>query len=772
MSTKGSLNEQLIKGRATTSSILDSLGENKAPKLTIKGTKKLVEILINEIKTSSGLNMVTQILSILSTNENIIIQLADVSSQGLPLILDKMLLEAVSNKGNGFEQLMLVVVYDLVSLSQKLKSQLCMSIHEYLLSAIEQEKINPDLLSKVMELLVCTITHHQENRLFFVQNTSEDKIEAVFKLIIKSGNPMVQIFSVEFLWRIIVPMKPSDEFKKKLFGEFGNQLCSISANNFRNDILKFIETVNISRTDPDRIVQLEVKKLTIGGNFISGKHIIYIGSNSILIWISKNSTFSLGNNNLELLTIKAENICGFGENEKYWGIGISKDFDTIIDFFTQDERIIFFEPLNQEKEKFTLAQSRFGLFMFNNVPKQKNTKKAITPQARKKNPNQEVLKSKSKTPNSKIKTISRVTNKCEKENKKLSNPVKKKKEPKQIFISSDEPKKAKKESKQNLIISDEPKKPKKEPKHDFIISDEPKKAKKEPNQNLITSDEPKKVKKESKQDLITSDEPRNGILRKVINITSDSSSDFGDLSESTFTKDSKSKENSKTHNYGEILQDDIPVASISESFCIDSDDVLSQPEKETKNDSIHEVALIENNKIKEKYPKRIYTPERWEIETFDELRLLGNTIKNKLTDKKKSLLKTIEDKINESLKDANGFIEKCDEDLAELQTNFVSTSNQVSKEIQQKQEMVLQLGEQQSNQIAQMLNDCVAIQKRAEDLIKKFSKQKKNLFANQEKHINLFKEDIKSEVKTAFSNKKRESSKKIVQKLVTLLDEL
>ena len=244
------------------------------------------------------------------------------------------------------------------------------------------------------------------------------------------------------------------------------------------------------------------------------------------------------------------------------------------------------------------------------------------------------------------------------------------------------------------------------------------------------------------------------------------------MSESTFTKDSKSKENSKTHNYGEILQDDIPVASISESFCIDSDDVLSQPEKETKNDSIHEVALIENNKIKEKYPKRIYTPERWEIETFDELRLLGNTIKNKLTDKKKSLLKTIEDKINESLKDANGFIEKCDEDLAELQTNFVSTSNQVSKEIQQKQEMVLQLGEQQSNQIAQMLNDCVAIQKRAEDLIKKFSKQKKNLFANQEKHINLFKEDIKSEVKTAFSNKKRESSKKIVQKLVTLLDEL
>ena len=105
-------------------------------------------------------------------------------------------------------------------------------------------------------------------------------------------------------------------------------------------------------------------------------------------------------------------------------------------------------------------------------------------------------------------------------------------------------------------------------------------------------------------------------------------------------------------------------------------------------------------------------------------------------------------------------------------SDFMTQSVQFSKDIKQKQKMVEELGLQQTEHIEQMVKDCEVIQKRAEEQMKRLNNQVKNMLANQEKHIALFREDMRSEVRAVVTSRKRESSKRIVQQLVTLLDEL
>jgi hypothetical protein len=71
-----------------------------------------------------------------------------------------------------------------------------------------------------------------------------------------------------------------------------------------------------------------------------------------------------------------------------------------------------------------------------------------------------------------------------------------------------------------------------------------------------------------------------------------------------------------------------------------------------------------------------------------------------------------------------------------------------------------------------MMKECDVIQGRVKELLRRFAQQKKTLLANQEKHISLFRDDMLSEVKAAVTKGKRETSKQMVQKLVSLLDEL
>jgi Glu-tRNA(Gln) amidotransferase subunit E-like FAD-binding protein len=136
------------------------------------------------------------------------------------------------------------------------------------------------------------------------------------------------------------------------------------------------------------------------------------------------------------------------------------------------------------------------------------------------------------------------------------------------------------------------------------------------------------------------------------------------------------------------------------------------------------------------------------------------------------LNRAIEETVSGSIGEVTDFMAKCDADMERLRNDFVTSSAQIAKDITQKQHMVDQLSDQQAEHIGQVTKDCDMIQKRVEELLKKFAQQKKTLLANQEKHIALFREDMLSEVKAAVTCRKRESSKRMVQKLVTLLDEL
>jgi hypothetical protein len=169
---------------------------------------------------------------------------------------------------------------------------------------------------------------------------------------------------------------------------------------------------------------------------------------------------------------------------------------------------------------------------------------------------------------------------------------------------------------------------------------------------------------------------------------------------------------------------------------------------------------------------RNYAPEHWELDTFDELKSFGSAIRQKLSEKHMMLNHTIEDTVTTSLNEITDFMSKCDSELGQLRTDFMMSSVQISNDITQKQKMVEELGSEQSRHIQQMMKDCDVIQRRAEDLLSRFAQQKKTLLANQEKHIALFRDDMLSEVKSAVTKGKRESSKKMVQKLVNLLDEL
>ena len=115
---------------------------------------------------------------------------------------------------------------------------------------------------------------------------------------------------------------------------------------------------------------------------------------------------------------------------------------------------------------------------------------------------------------------------------------------------------------------------------------------------------------------------------------------------------------------------------------------------------------------------------------------------------------------------------KCDQDLEKLRSTFNDTSAGIASDISNKQNMVLELGDQQREHIDQMQKDCAILQKRADDMVKRFEQQKKKLIQNQQKHISLFREDLKTEVKTAVTKRKREYSRNKVQKLVSLLEEL
>lgn len=219
-------------------------------------------------------------------------------------------------------------------------------------------------------------------------------------------------------------------------------------------------------------------------------------------------------------------------------------------------------------------------------------------------------------------------------------------------------------------------------------------------------------------------------------------------------------------------RDTFEIPLISQSFC-DSDEE-EKLEKEKKRDrKRNKNASVSSTTLKHNFnTKRMYAPERWETLAFDNLQSFSSVIRTNLSSIEDTVRKNIQTTLENSIKKINNFMESCDKDLFDLMDNFNSTLKFILEDINKKQEMVTELGNQQREHIIQMQKDCRQLQKRAEDLLKRFESQKNALLAGQEKHIALFKEDIRSDINAAITSSKREYSKNKVHTLVNLLEEL
>ncbi|OHT16437.1 hypothetical protein TRFO_02696 [Tritrichomonas foetus] len=870
------LNEVLSKAKCTIDAVIEAINtENIAEaRMNQKSAKKFLSLLKAEADLPNGIPKVSDILSSVSKNMLMVNQLVN-SGPILSSILDKLLSTAISSrKGDIYDQKSLTIIFDLINQSDKLKSQLCMSIHEYILTAIEQGSLQQPIISKSMELLVSAVTHHQENRTFFIKNTSKGKIAAVFNLTKNTGNPMVQIFSIEFLWRVAIPMRLSIDEKEAIFGQYSQMLYSIGADSFREGILNFVEELNKDRRDPQQILQMKIKNLMIGNNPTTGTHNIYFGSDSILLWVTKNTKFAKYHADVELVTLKRNDVSGIGILNNTWCIGITSEFDTLTDFFEQTERLVTFQPINENKSLFNIVVQRFGKI---NVPKIPTARPFIaekirqTPciQVRNGSDQQQCVKRKAATPKTPMVKEKNETPKPKKESSQKQKksvqqpktPVKQKEtprvkktpinsstpknkpNPKVVSLSSDDEIETISESDKytsesdSLSSSEEEKETKLETRHSPRL-DERKTAKQELKTTAVKKEKVKihkpkvtphpKGEKSIKKEIEKSEDNKSLQTKKLHtkhkpespppppkeeSDSSDYEIPIEDEAKQPMKKevDKKLKKNQKKKR--EIIEiekegveienlddDDIPPVQIQSSFQYDfnlsssSDDSsfdLSQPKANDDSDDFPNVSFesqdrnkkgqeiiidnplkstIHQEKIKAPPKMRQYTPERWELDTFDELKNFGNAIRSRLSERQMMLNRAIEDAVNNSLKDATDFLEKCDADLDQLRTDFASLSSQISGDIEQKQKMVIQLGDQQSEHITQIIKDCERLRKRAQEQKVRFSHQKEALKANQAKHIALFNDDMKSEFKAAITTKKRESTKRRVQELASLID--
>ena len=781
------VNDLLGKAGCTLDSVIKAIdGESvNNIKLNQKGGKKLLKLL----KEENDIRKIVTILAFFSKSNVIINQLVNLDTI-LPSILDHLLSKAITVVNDiQLCQKCLIVIYDFINQSNKLKSLLCMSIHEYILTGIQEKIINENLLAKCMELLVSTITHHQENRTFFIKNTPKEKISAVFNLTKTTGNPMVQILTIEFLWRIAIPMRISMDEKNKIFGSYGKLLYSITPDHFREGVLSFVDYVNKDRTDEQKIDHLKVKNLMIGNNPATGVHNIYFGSKTILLWVNKNEKFAEDLVNVELITLQSNDVSGIGCDDKTWYIGLTKEFDTLLDFFENTERGISFVPINPSSNIFETLQKRFLGISSVKIPEPKSFFKnhiQKTPNIQSKTTPKEYVKTKNKSSTPKTPKVT-----FEK-SQKLSIDDQKDIDDDDIsfFMEtseesddnySDKSKDDKTKSTNTPKIKNNKNPMNQSPNTTNKKSKTPQSNKQSPKRINHSPSKPPTKKKIEKDN--TNKSEKNSSKLKKFEKRKNESSDLED--------DVQEIENPPN----QVNDDTIPPVNIECSYNNDSNENSfsfedsSEPEpraneENEKNNNNTQMNIIaetlipstsDQNRSKMVIApgtRKEYTPERWELDTFDELKNFSNSIRSQLSEKQTMLNRVIEDTVSKALEDVMDFMIACDDDLDKLQSDFSKASSTIMKDIEQKQNMVQQLGDQQTEHIQQMLHDCELLQKRATELIKRFAQQKKNLLANQEKHISLFREDMKSEVRAAVTSKKRETNKRLVQNLVNLLDEL
>ena len=735
-----------------------------------QGIAKILS-LISATKTDQELIKLTEMLLLLSKSEPIVNQLVSANDRVLSATLDRMLCYALNESRDTIvSQEMIIVVFDMIGVSDKLKSRLGFTIHEYVLSALEKGKLGSELVSKSMELLVSAVTHHPENRTKFVKNTSKERIKRVFDFLFETGNPMAEIFAVEFLWRVAVPMRLSANDKQKIFGPMAEDLYSITAESFRDGILKFVHKVNDSRKDDNRVLQFQVTNLMIGNISSDGEHTAYAGADTILFWVTK-SAFQDIKPDIELVSINKNEIDGIGVCEGKWVLRMTETFDTLPTFFEEASKMIVFTPLCDDKECILgCIQNRFNSIEVNELPKarqetsskKKNTGTTIaqTPKLQPKTP-KHCPKTKASTPRVSVKNPNTSKVMEQKQDIPPQTPTVARLPPKRkvqtINLSSSD------SESDGFFMPPDLSKPKTDQKmntnRDKIRIGE---------DTMLKEDRLEGLPKQPSSDGSTL-KPKSMFQRTPTQKNQPQTN----LPASPRKADVKEKVVRRSDNVEKDV-DDLPTMSISQSYQCDSDEESGNPtedEAPKKQTSVSAPKPVFEKKV---YPaqRREYTPEKWEMETFDELKAFGSAIREKLQERKTMLIRSVEDSVLASCKEITSYMEKCDSGLDQLRNDFMTQSVQFSKDITQKQKMVEELGLQQTEHIDQMMKDCDVIQKRAEEQMKRLNNQVKNMLANQEKHIALFREDMRSEFRAVVTSRKRESSKRIVQQLVTLLDEL
>ena len=727
----------------------------------------------------------------------------------------------------------LTVIDELITASNRLKIQLGSCVHEYIFSSFSKERLHPIIAVKAMKVVLTALTQCPENKIVF-SRTNATQINGIFDYITNTADPMGQTYAAECLWRVFSTMRGKRQRSEieKMFGSFLEQIEAIDINNFCSTIHEFLHHLN---SEYRNIYSLNISNLIVGGQFITGEHSIDIGDASIVVWVTPGAQWSKKQEKCDLISLKIDDIIGISNLGEHWAIILDDHFDTLPDCFIANQRkCIFFDPIEDNTDidhMYALISDKFGKFdsdylEYPEKSKGKTSKKAKSTKTKAQKQNKIEQEKHSLTPKPKKAAVERDSDALSKtpkvDSKKSSRRIETPQTPSvtklHTFTSSNKIPKIPLRN-DYLLISDssdilpsfdlhdlsdtEPSSP---------IQQKPlgkaKSRKFTPDQGKITKSDPKTTNSNKE----STKENQN----KYINKDNKSKAKFtNENSQKETTIQIPNKNTQKVINQEKPIEiessdeipkpdltsedDDIPAPSFSQTFESDEDNTVN---KETRNDvkenkTLPSFDMSENVQKEESQPithddpimnqdnfsinmqplpirpvARAYAPDRWELEAFEELKSFANIVRTKLIERHDEISQVIEDTTSNAIGEINSFMSKCDQDLEKLRLNFKDTSASIASDISAKQRMVQELGEQQREHIDQMQKDCAILQKRADEMVKRFEQQKKQLILNQQKHIALFREDLKTEVKTAVTKRRREYSRNKVQKLVNLLEEL
>lgn len=819
----------------------------KTAKVPAKARPKILNMLKDEIGNNPENELIFVVLRQLSGIDKFIDEMAR-DSFLIASICDQLLVVSTNKTKNVLLRTACITSVDIaLGKSSKLKLQLSPSIYEYVANNFKNGEDDRVILCKSIKLLLTEISHDQDSRSMLANRFIDDDYKSIMNYAYNTFDPTGQAYSAEFLYRMIPKIaerKSSDEMEQ-LLGVFA-KLQQVSTSDFTNGIHNFLKS---SINDEVRnIYSFKVTNLSIGGSSLSDTHWIYIGDEKIVFWMSKNAVWEpKSSKKCDILILKNSDIRGISLQEGFWCIVLDDHFDTLVECFTDENKLLYFIPNEKNvSELLKIAQSRYGIVDESSIivnppkkqPKSKNSKpkqvpetpKPVIPEKKPKNskdtPKTPRPKFKSaKTPTPSLSSLKHQTGTSiiEDSSDDSDVPIRRKlaKIPKfqcSSDTSEEEPEKYKKpepkttpklqfnidtQVKRVKAVEEEIEEKKK------LISPKISKARREDEINTARKlreeekkrkedakrrkDEEARQKREEEKKKKEEEKKKKQEEKKAKKLKKEEEArQRKEEEEKRLAKEKKEQEKKKikekpielSFSEDESLEsdDDDPIESVSSDA-----PNISQSFPEPVNEEFTPVVEIKEKQQIQQQPeqpkeldeaprmevkKRTYAPQTWELEAFEQLKNFGQSIRSKLSESHNDVNQAIQRATDRAIEDVTKYTNECEENLEQMRASFDDASSAAFNDIVNKQKMVKELGQQQSEHIEQMRKDCAMLKKRAAEMLKRFEQQKNQLLQNQEKHIALFREDLLSEVSSAVSQRRREFSKKKVQKLVNLLEEL